>query len=362
MKVLALEPFYHGSHRYWLDNLKRTSKHDFELLTSDETSWKRCMRFAAMEFSTKVKTKAKPEILLCSDLLDLATFRCLTASEISQIPAVAYFHENQFAYPWSPHDRDKQKKRDIDFQLSNVRTALAADLLLFNSEYNRSTFFEGATTLLDSKASQDLLADARGRSRILAVGLDIDELEASRVQGKRGEPRLILWNHRWESDKNPELFFDVLRELKSSGVSFRLALVGETPDVVPECFQVAKDEFQNELIAFGHLSREDYLELLWQADILPVTSRQEFFGLSVMEAAYAGARLLLPRRLSYPELFAQQDFGDLFYSCRKELVEKCKSLLLAQASTSLDEKLQEQVKLFSLEKVRDELDMLLEQL
>ena len=30
---------------------------------------------------------------------------------------------------------------------------------------------------------------------------------------------------------------------------------------------------------------------------------QEFFGIAVMEAAYCGARPLLPRRLAYPELY-----------------------------------------------------------
>lgn len=44
----------------------------------------------------------------------------------------------------------------------------------------------------------------------------------------------IVWNHRWEHDKNPEDFFSVLFELHTSHVSFSLSVLGESYGEVPE--------------------------------------------------------------------------------------------------------------------------------
>ena len=54
--------------------------------------------------------------------------------------------------------------------------------------------------------------------------------------------------------------------------------------------------------------------MLWSSDILPVTSNQDFFGGSIVEAMYCNVAPLLPNRLAYPEhvdqehLYAQGEF------------------------------------------------------
>ena len=52
-----------------------------------------------------------------------------------------------------------------------------------------------------------------------------------------------------------------------------------------------------------------------------VTSNQDFFGISIMEATYCNCTPLLPQRLSYPELFNNKN---LFYNNEKELIIKLK--------------------------------------
>ncbi len=55
--------------------------------------------------------------------------------------------------------------------------------------------------------------------------------------------------------------------------------------------------------------------------IVVSTAWHEFFGISVIEAVRAGCRALLPRRLSYPELFPKEflyDEGDFTSRLRKE--------------------------------------------
>jgi hypothetical protein len=49
------------------------------------------------------------------------------------------------------------------------------------------------------------------------------------------------------------------------------------------------------------------------ADLLPVTSNQDFFGASVIEAMYCNVVPLLPKRLAYPEHLPQQFHSTFFY-------------------------------------------------
>ena len=53
--------------------------------------------------------------------------------------------------------------------------------------------------------------------------------------------------------------------------------------------------------------------MLGRCDIAVSTAFHEFFGLSVVEAAAAGCLPLVPRRLSYPEIFDEDANRGLFY-------------------------------------------------
>ena len=48
--------------------------------------------------------------------------------------------------------------------------------------------------------------------------------------------------------------------------------------------------------------------------ILPVTSYQDFFGISIVEAIASNNYPILPNRLSYPELFNYNNNKNLFYN------------------------------------------------
>ena len=58
------------------------------------------------------------------------------------------------------------------------------------------------------------------------------------------------------------------------------------------------------------------------AHILPVTSNQDFFGISIVEAVSYGAHPILPKRLSYPELFNYELNPNIFYNNKSELKDK----------------------------------------
>ena len=82
------------------------------------------------------------------------------------------------------------------------------------------------------------------------------------------------------------------------------------------------DALSDHIVVQGHLTYDEYLDWLALSDLLPVTSIHDFFGISVMEAIAYGARPLLPKRLSYPDLYDDKKNPSLFYRTEEELYEK----------------------------------------
>ena len=69
-------------------------------------------------------------------MLSTADLPALLPPELRAVPLVLYIHENQAAYPAS--DRPNvQAKCDVHFGLTNLTSVLAADLVIFNSAWNR---------------------------------------------------------------------------------------------------------------------------------------------------------------------------------------------------------------------------------
>ena len=211
--------------------------------------------------------------------------------------------------------------------MTNLTTFQASDRVAFNSRYNLRTFIESAAMLLkicpDMKFAglENRLQD---KAVILHPGVDFSgfpEHEADKTSGSG--PPVIVWNHRWEHDKNPELFFETLYELDSRGIDFRLIVMGQSFRQKPPVFAEAKKKLAHKIDHFGYVkSREEYIRQLCLGDIVVSTADHEFYGISVIEAVRAGCRPLLPNRLSYPELFpAEYLYGD------GELCERLKNVL-----------------------------------
>jgi len=306
MRILILEPYYGGSHQTFLDGLQAHVPVDFVLLTLPARKWKWRMRLAAPFFVDKIISLCNgTEInaVFCSAFVDVATLRSLLPISVSRLPFYTYFHENQFVYPVCRED-----ERDFHFGLTNLTTALASDRVAFNTEYNRQTFLTGVDRILKICPDMKLAGvteKIKAKSTILNPGIDFRLIDqAGQNKRKTANVPVIVWNHRWEHDKNPRYFFKTLYELAAEGFDFRLIILGQSYRKKPAVFFEAQEKLKQQILHCGFVeTREEYSRLLAMGDIVISTAKHEFYGISVIEAVRAGCTPLLPDRLSYPELF-----------------------------------------------------------
>ena len=334
MRITLVEPYCTGSHAAWAQEYASYSRHDVELLTLPGRNWKWRMHGGAVTLASRfLAAGSSPDLILATDMLDLTTFLALTRSATSRCSCALYFHENQLTYPWSPDDPDKARQRDQHYAFINYASALAADAVLFNSSYHREAFLGALPGFLrqfpdaTEQASVGRIAD---KSRVLPLGMDLRKLDRHRpaVLAAPGPP-LILWNHRWEYDKAPEAFFESLYQLADEGLDFQLAVLGESFGRAPAVFQQARERLGTRVVQWGYLeSFAGYAEWLWRADILPVTSRQEFFGASVVQALYCDCLPLLPDRLAYPEHVPAQAAAASLYQDAENLADRLRALVV----------------------------------
>lgn len=341
MKIALLEPFMTGSHAAWAQGYAKHSRHEVKIFSLAGKHWKWRMHGGAVTLARQfMHSGFCPDLIVATDMLDLTTFLALTRRITANIPSVTYFHENQLSYPWSPDDADPALQRDAHYCFINFTSALAADKVCFNSSYHRLDFLAQLPEFLRSfpdHAEENLVDDIAQNSITLPLGLDLAVLDSNRRDAQKkdfaaseSEAPLILWNHRWEYDKNPEAFFRALFALQEQGVAFRLALLGEAYRRQPPIFAEARAQLDAHVVHWGYVKNyAEYAAWLWQADILPVTSVHDFFGISVAEALYCRCYPLLPQRLAYPEHVPQELHAQCFYTDFADLVSRlahvCKS-------------------------------------
>jgi len=305
--ILLLEPYYGGSHRSFLDGLQAYLPFDFTLVSLPARKWKMRMQLAAPWMAEKtlklVQTGNSFDAILCSTFLDAATLRSILYKEAINLPLMVYFHENQFAYPNQVNDTGIHQ-----FTALNFTSALAADKIAFNSRYNHATFFHGVHLYLKKAADMDvghLEDELQRKAQVLYPGIDFS-LPDMMLESVRSKVPVIVWNHRWEHDKDPETFFHALYALSDLGVEFQLIVLGQHFERCPAVFGHAGEKLKKHILHYGYAEdKQEYLKLLAQGDIVVSTAGHEFFGMAVLEAVRCGCYPLVPDRLAYRELFPQ---------------------------------------------------------
>lgn len=255
-----------------------------------------------------------PDVILASDMVDLPGFLGHAGPALGNPRTVLYMHENQITYPLSPTARD-----DLAYAYMNWSSMVVADEVWFNSEHHRRAVFDAIPGFLrhfPDHRHNSLIDGTRENSRVVPVGVELSWLDQDAV---KEDPPLVIWNQRWEYDKDPVRLFGALGRLSASGADFRLAICGENFRNIPVEFEDAKSRLAKHIVHYGYAERDHYEWLLNRASIVVSTARHEFFGVAAVEAMAAGAVPVFPHDLSYPELIPREAHQSVLYETDAEL-------------------------------------------
>lgn len=303
-RVLLVEPFLGGSHEAWARGWQEASRHEIHVLGHPATAWRWRMRGGAVTLAAEAATwcarHGRPDLVVATDMLDLAAFLGLTRHTLGSVPAVLYLHENQLTYPRRPDE-----PLDQGLVWATWRSLLAAEAAWFNSEFHRGEVLTALPDLLTGVPDHDhatLLDGVAERSAVLPVGVDLTALRPPADPMVDPDGPLVLSNQRWHHDKDLGSVLRALRRLADQGLAFRVAVAGDDTGGERDDLLPLLDALGDRVVHAGHLPREDYLELLGRSDIVVSAARNEFFGIAVIEAIAAGAVPVLPAALAYPEI------------------------------------------------------------
>nr|XP_054591015.1 glycosyltransferase-like domain-containing protein 1 [Nothobranchius furzeri] len=323
--VLLLEPFYGGSHKQLIDLLKENIP-SCSVFTLPAKKWHWRARTSALFFSQTVPTCSSYRVLFSSSVLNLCELVSLRP-DLARLKKVLYFHENQLVYPVR-----KSQDRDFQYGYNEVLSCLLPEHKRTRHPCSEKRSEDDDIIRKRGRQSQD--DDVIRQSSLLrppcgskTIGTPVREV-ASAAQVK---PLHIVWPHRWEHDKNPELFFNTLLRLKEKLLDFHVSVLGETFTDVPEIFSLARVSLDSNILNWGFLpSKDHYLQVLCDADVVVSTAKHEFFGVAMLEAVHCGCFPLCPKALVYPEIFPEQYLYSTPEQLCKRLQELCRRPDLAR--------------------------------
>ena len=310
-RIILLSAYDAMSHKMWRGRLlEMFPEHTWTQLVLPPRHFNWRIRGNSLQWALNEKDLLNQgyDLLIATSMVDLASLRGFIPC-IAQLPTLLYFHENQFVYPLG----SKHRSNNVEPQLVPLYSALCADAIVFNSNYNRSTFLQGTRELLKKLPDQlpPELLEKIEKSEILPVPLE--EFPSEPVTSAMLErPKQILdvvWNHRWEYDKGPELLLCLAQAILTQRLPIRLHVVGQQFRSSPAEFEKIATLLEQHAAdlsidqgSFGFVEkRERYIYLLKNCEVVLSTALHDFQGLAIQEACTLGCTPLVPDALVYPE-------------------------------------------------------------
>jgi len=299
VRILVLSPYQAYSHRIWVEQLVAgfpAIEWTVITLPARHFSWRIRSNPLQWHLQQSLSQIRQPDIILATSMTDLATFKGIFHHRFGGVPVIAYFHENQFAYPMTPGATDSIEPRMI-----NLYTAMSADRVVFNSSYNRDSFFRGAReflTRMPDRLPPEGIASIESRTDVIPVPIRDVFFEAARKP--RAPPGRLVWNHRWEHDKGPDRLLAAVARLVELGVDFRLELAGQRFRRQPEALSRVTALYPDRVVDRGFMDEREYIRFLGRGGCVLSTAVHDFQGLAVLEAGAAGGVPVAPDRLAYP--------------------------------------------------------------
>jgi len=363
--VLLVEPYYGGSHRAWVDGWMATSRHQIGLISHAADFWRWRIRGGpvtlAEDAAQYVAGHGTPDAVVVSDMVDVAAFAGLSRRTLGTVPIGLYMHENQLMYPLGANQQP-----DESLSLANWRSMVAADAIWFNSAFQRDGLFAELPRFFNRQVDHPhtgFIPRIEARSSVLPVGVNTRRLiEAERPVRPAAHGPLVLWNQRWDHDKNPGAVFRALVKLAEDDVPFQLALAGENQRVDPREFGWVQEQLADRVVHVGHLPVAEYRQLLLRSDVVVSAAHHEFFGIAIVEAVAAGAVPVLPDRQSYPEVMPAKFHGAILYP-DGELGQRLRTVLTGLAGAQAQvEGLREQMGIYDWSVVAPRYDAVIDTL
>lgn len=302
MRILLLSAYNTDSHKAWCQGLiAHLPQHEWCYLTLPGRffSWRirgNPVSFALGEHSETLTQSF--DLILATSMVDLATLKGLRPN-LAATPSIIYFHENQFAYP-----KSQQQHASIDPQMVNLYSALSAHRVVFNSQFNQHSFLQGITDLfkrLPDHAPMEAVSSIQKKSQVLPVPIYSKHSQLCATFTPE-ETLKVIWNHRWEYDKGPDILARVIALSQQQALNISFTICGMPFRHIPNSFQSLQTQAPSNVIHMGRFeSRDVYVSQLAQHHVVLSTAEHEFQGLAVLEGAAYGCIPLAPNRLAYPE-------------------------------------------------------------
>jgi glycosyltransferase involved in cell wall biosynthesis len=319
MHVVIASGYHTGSHRQWAEAYADASTHDVSIVSLPGQFWQWRLTGGFVDLAGGIVDLTvdgdPPDLVLATSMVDVAGLRGLLARDGISVPIALYMHENQITYP--PLGRNRTERL---YGLVNWTSLLAADGIAFNSAFHFDEVFQALPVLLREMPDErhdHLIPLVEELSTVLPVGCSLDDV----VAGAKDDPPIVVWNHRWDRDKDPGTFFRLMRRLVDDGVDFGLALMGERFVKQREDHAAAVAALLDRIVIDDFPSRPQYVEMLGRGTVLMSTAPQEFFGISVVEGMHAGCLPILPDRLVYPERVPEHLHDRCLYRSEDEAME-----------------------------------------
>ena len=307
MEVAFFEPWYGGSHRAFLDAWCGRSRHSITVYGLAARHWKWRQEASAWELSRRVVDMSPPDLIACSDFVDLPRLMGFLPASWASVPTFVYFHENQLTYRRTSEETNPGGlPEDFTHGFSNILTAVRAETLVFNSEFHRADFQRAADELLQRLPRpnpRSVFAERMARALVIPPLPELAKVPLG-PGPPAGAPLRVVFPHRLEFDKDPCGFLRAVKEA-SSRCEIEVVLLGGELQQAAASIVDAAAAIAPLIVSSGRFERrDDYLAQLGSADIVASTAQHEFFGVAFAEAMAAGCTPLAPDRLNYPSLVA----------------------------------------------------------
>ncbi len=137
--------------------------------------WKWRMHGAAATWTPLMHSSPVPDVVVTTDMCDVAQLRGLMPRAWAKVKVVCMFHENQLTFPWSPDDPDASNGRDNTYAYINISSCLAADEVWFNSFHHQHLFLEAVDPWMQRMPKPHLKQvreKIKSKSVVMPLGMD----------------------------------------------------------------------------------------------------------------------------------------------------------------------------------------------